>query len=159
MPRSRHSTAAWRTHLGLAAGSCSRQLQQDPAMRRHMTAVPARERRSAPTAAEASIHANRGPRFICAAFWRPPGEAVALAGPSFRRRRKPAVEVVEDRFDGWPQLVGDLVLALALEGAASGLGDDDLEDAGERDSPQLCDLGRDCLSLGDGSGEGAGLAV
>src|SRR5580693_361091 len=79
--------------------------------------------------------------------------------PSFRRRRKPAVEVVEDRFDGWPQLVGDLVLALAVAGAASGLGDDDLEDAGERDSPQLCDLGRDCLSLGDSGGEGAGLAV
>jgi hypothetical protein len=43
---------------------------------------------------------------------------------------KPGVEVVEDRFDGWPQLVGDLVLALALAGAASGLGDDDLEDSG-----------------------------
>jgi hypothetical protein len=26
---------------------------------------------------------------------------------------KPGVEVVEDRFDGWPQLVGDLILALA----------------------------------------------
>jgi hypothetical protein len=32
-------------------------------------------------------------------------------------------------------------LGLALAGAASGLGDDDLEDAGERDSPQSCDLG------------------
>src|SRR5205823_6483449 len=61
---------------------------------------------------------------------------------SFRRRRKPAVEVVEDRFDGWAQLAGDLVLVLALAGAAPGLGDDDLEDAGERDAPQLCDLGR-----------------
>src|SRR6201998_216576 len=70
--------------------------------------------------------------------------------PSTRRRRDPAVEVVEDRFDGWPQLVGDLVLALALTGAASGFGDDDLEHAGERDSPQLGDLGRDFLGLGDG---------
>ena len=69
------------------------------------------------------------------------------------------MEVVEDRFDGWPQLVGDLVLALALAGAASRFGDDDLEDAGERDSPQLCDLGRHRLSLGEGGGEGAGLAV
>jgi hypothetical protein len=43
---------------------------------------------------------------------------------------EPGVEVIEDRFDGWQQLVGDLVLALALAGAASGLGDDDLEDAG-----------------------------
>jgi hypothetical protein len=48
---------------------------------------------------------------------------------------------------------------LALAGAASGLGDDDLEHAGERDSPQLGDLGRDFLGLGDGGGEGAGLAV
>jgi hypothetical protein len=40
---------------------------------------------------------------------------------SFRRRGKPAVEVVEDGFDGWPQLVGDLLLALAFERAASGL--------------------------------------
>src|SRR5512140_3323845 len=77
----------------------------------------------------------------------------------FGRKGKPAVEVVEDRFDGWPQLVGDLLLALALAGAASGLGDDDLEHAGERDSPQLCDLGRDCLGLGDGGGESAGLTV
>ena len=60
-----------------------------------------------------------------------------LGQASFRRRGKPAVEVVEDGFDGWPQLVGDLVLALALAGAASGLGDDDLEDAGERDSAQF----------------------
>jgi hypothetical protein len=44
---------------------------------------------------------------------------------------EPGVEVVEDGFDGWPELVGDLVLALALAGAASGLGDDDLEDAGQ----------------------------
>ena len=43
---------------------------------------------------------------------------------------KPGVEVVEDRFDGWPQLVDDLILALAFAGAASGLGDDDLEDSG-----------------------------
>ena len=49
--------------------------------------------------------------------------------PLFRRRGEPAVEVVEDGFDGWPQLVGDLLLALALAGAASGLGDDYLEDA------------------------------
>lgn len=35
---------------------------------------------------------------------------------------KPGVEVVEDRFDGWPQLVGDLVLALGTRGAvAAGL--------------------------------------
>lgn len=60
---------------------------------------------------------------------------------------EPGVEVVKDRFDGRPQLVGDLVLALALAGAASGLGDDDLEDAGERDSPQSCDLGRHCVGL------------
>ncbi len=49
--------------------------------------------------------------------------------PSCRRGGKPAVEVVEDRFDGWPQFVGDLVLVLALAGAAPGLGDDDLEHA------------------------------
>jgi hypothetical protein len=65
--------------------------------------------------------------------------------------------VVGDRFDGWPQLVGDLLLALVLAGAASGLGDDDPGHAGERDSPQLCDLGRDFLGLGDG--DGPGLAV
>jgi len=57
------------------------------------------------------------------------------------------------------QLVGDLVLALALAGAASGLGDDDLDDADERDSPQLCDLWRNCACLGNGGGEGVGLAV
>jgi hypothetical protein len=74
-------------------------------------------------------------------------------------RRKPAVEVVEDRFDGWPQLVGNLVLALSFASAASGLGDDDLEHAGECDAPQLRDLGRYRLSLGNGAGEGAGLAV
>src|SRR5215469_8722470 len=72
---------------------------------------------------------------------------------------EPGVEVVEDRFDGWPELVGDLVLALALAGAASGFGDDDLEDAGDRDSPQLGDLRRHRLSLGDGSREGGGLTV
>src|SRR5215468_10281930 len=72
---------------------------------------------------------------------------------------KPGVEVVEDRFNGWPQFVGDLSLALALAGAASGLGDDDLEEAGECDSPQLSDLGRHRVGLGDGGGEGAGLAV
>jgi hypothetical protein len=66
--------------------------------------------------------------------WRPDGTAVALAG-SLRSGGEPAVEVVEDRFDGWPQLIGDLVLALTLTGAASGLGDDDLEDARDRDSP------------------------
>jgi hypothetical protein len=82
-----------------------------------------------------------------------------FARPSFCGRGEPAVEVVEDRFDGWPQLVGDLVLALALTGAASGLGDDDLEHAGERDPPQLGDLRRDCLGLRDGGGEGIGLAV
>ena len=75
------------------------------------------------------------------------------------RRGKPAVEVVEHRFDGWPQLVGDLVLALARAGAASGLGDDDLEDAGERDSAKLRDLGRHCSRLGEGGGDGGGLAV
>jgi hypothetical protein len=36
---------------------------------------------------------------------------------------EPAVEVVEDRFHRWPQFVGDLVLALALAGAASGFGE------------------------------------
>src|SRR6185437_14002921 len=55
---------------------------------------------------------QRGPRFSCASFWRPPAEAVAFGRPSFRRRRKPAVEVIEDRFDGRPQLIGDLILAL-----------------------------------------------
>jgi hypothetical protein len=48
---------------------------------------------------------------------------------------------------------------LALAGAASGLGDDDLEDAGQRDSPESGDLGRHCVGLGDGRGEGGGLAV
>jgi hypothetical protein len=43
--------------------------------------------------------------------------------------------------------------------ASSGPGLRRLEDAGERDSPQLGDLGRDCLGLGNGGGEGAGLAV
>src|SRR6201989_769813 len=53
-----------------------------------------------------------------------------LGRPLFRREGKPAVEVVEDGFDGWSQFGGDLLLALALAGAASGLCDDDLEDAG-----------------------------
>jgi hypothetical protein len=72
---------------------------------------------------------------------------------------QPGVEVVEDRFDGWPQLVGDLVLALTLAGAASGLGDDDLEDAGQRHSPESCDLRRHRVGLSDGGGDGGGLAV
>src|SRR6476660_8185680 len=96
---------------------------------------------------------------MCGAFWRPPAEAVALAGPQFVAGVCPPVEVVEDRLDGWPQMAGDLVRVLALAGAASGLGDDDLEHAGERDSPQFGDLGRDCLSLSNAGGEGAGLAV
>jgi hypothetical protein len=48
---------------------------------------------------------------------------------------------------------------LAFAGAASGLGDDDLEDAGQRDSPELGDLGRDGVGLGDGGGGGGGMAV
>ena len=45
------------------------------------------------------------------------GPALRHTVPAFlvRSRGKPAVEVVEDRFDGWSQLVGDLVLALALD--------------------------------------------
>jgi hypothetical protein len=70
----------------------------------------------------------------------------AVCAVLVRSGRKPGVEVVEDRFDGWPQLVGDLVLALALAGAASGLGDDDLEDAGE---PSTCP-GRDLPGQLDG---------
>jgi hypothetical protein len=83
----------------------------------------------------------------------------AVCAVLVRSAGKPGVEVVEDRFNGWPQLVGDLVLALTLAGAASGLGDDDLEDAGQRDPPQSCDLGRDCVGLGEGGGESGGLAV
>jgi hypothetical protein len=49
------------------------------------------------------------------------GGGCGFGRPLFRRKGKPAVEVVEDGFDGWPQLVGDLLLALALAGAASGL--------------------------------------
>src|SRR5207302_10887813 len=58
--------------------------------------------------------------------WAPPE---TLASPregtlhtrSFHSGRKPAVEVVENRFDSRPQLVGDLVLALTLAGAPSRL--------------------------------------
>jgi hypothetical protein len=48
---------------------------------------------------------------------------------------------------------------LALAGAASGLGDDDLEHAGQRDPPQLRDLGRHGVGLSDDGGEGGGLTV
>src|SRR5437879_4386170 len=73
--------------------------------------------------------------------------------------RKPAVEVVENPFDSRQQLVGDLVLALTLAGAPSRLADDDLEDAGERDSLQPGDLGCDCGRIADRVGDGVGLAV
>src|SRR6266496_4952007 len=87
------------------------------------------------------------------------GTGCGFGSRSFRRQGKPAVEAVEDGFDGWPYLVGDLVLALAFEGAASGFGDDDLEHAGQRDPPQPGGLGRHCLGLGDSGGQGGGLAV
>jgi hypothetical protein len=73
--------------------------------------------------------------------------------------RKPLVEVVEDRLDGRPELVGDLVLALALCRAPPGLADDDLEHAGERDALQPGHLGRDCSRLADRGGDGSGLTV
>jgi hypothetical protein len=38
---------------------------------------------------------------------------------------------------------------LALAGAASGLGDDDLEDSGQRDTPESCDLGRPATRLAE----------
>src|SRR6266566_3597190 len=93
------------------------------------------------------IHDNRSIR---------PGAARAkraLRTRSFRSGRKPAVEVVENRFDSRPQLVGDLVLALTLAGAPSRLADDDLEDAGERDSLQPGNL---CGCIADRVGDGVG---
>jgi hypothetical protein len=41
---------------------------------------------------------------------------------------------------------------------ASGLADDDLEDAGQRDSPQFSDLGRYRVGPGDDGGEELALA-
>src|SRR6478609_4109510 len=72
---------------------------------------------------------------------------------------RPAVEVVEDCLDGGAEFVDDLVLGLALAGALAGLVDDDLEDAGERDALEFCDLWCDFGCVADRGGEGSGLTV
>ena len=57
------------------------------------------------------------------------------------------------------QLVGDLRLALALEGAPAGFADDDLEHGGERDPLQPGDLWRDGGGVADGAGQDSRLAA
>ena len=51
-------------------------------------------------------------QFPCHARNSAPASATLLRGRHRLSGGKPAVEVVEHRFDVWPQLVGDLVLAL-----------------------------------------------
>ena len=65
----------------------------------------------------------------------------------------------QDRFDGGPESVGDLVLGLALAGAASRLAGQDLEYAGECDSLQPGEFGRNCARLADRGGDGRGLTI
>jgi hypothetical protein len=61
------------------------------------------------------------------------------------RDAEPLVELIDDVFDHRTQLVNDLRLAVALECAASGLADDDLEDTRERDRVRKHVMPRYCI--------------
>src|ERR1700745_4171781 len=138
----RAARTAWMAG-GSNVGTCRRQLSKVPKVSKVARCRICLYRRSGTAVMRSGAAARPVLHLRCVLVTTRGG--CGLGRPLFRREGKPAVEVVEDGFDRWPQLGGDLPLDWAPVGAASGRGDDDLEDAGGPDSPQLCDLGRDFL--------------